>query len=136
MSDKQIVITQYDLDRLQRLVNDAVASGTRDDLTGLIGELNRATVVTPSEVPPDVVTMNSRVRLVDVETDDVMEISLVFPEDAASDTGAVSILAPVGTAIIGFSQGDSVDWPTPSGLRTFRIDAIIFQPEAAGEWDL
>lgn len=136
MNAKQIVITQYDLDRLTRLVNDAIAGGTRDDLAGLIGELNRAVVVSPSEVPSDVVTMNSRVRLVDLETGDVMEMLLVFPEDADSDEGAVSILAPVGTAIIGFSQGDSVEWPTPSGLRAFRIDAVVFQPEAAGEWDL
>lgn len=136
MSSQQIVITQYDLDRLRRLVNDAMAGGTRDDLAGLVGELDRTAVVAPSEVPSDVVTMNSRVRLVDLETGDVMEISLVFPEDADSAANAVSILAPVGTAIIGFSRGDSMEWPTPSGLRTFKIDAVIFQPEAAGEWDL
>ncbi|MDZ4179834.1 MAG: nucleoside diphosphate kinase regulator [Coriobacteriia bacterium] len=136
MSTKQIVVTQYDLDRLRRLVNEAVAMGSRDELAGLIGELDRAIVVAPHEIPSDVVTMNSHVRLVDVETGDAMEISLVFPDDAISAAGAVSILAPVGTAIIGYGQGDSVEWPTPSGLRTFRIDQVIFQPEAAGEWDL
>lgn len=136
MNIKRIVITQYDLDRLRRLVDDAVAAGTRDDLAGLIGELDRAIVVAPHDVPGDVVTMNSRVRLVEADTGDEMEISLAFPEDVGSAPGAVSILAPVGTAIIGYSQGDSVEWPTPSGLRTFRIDQIIFQPEAAGEWDL
>lgn len=136
MSTKQIVITQYDLDRLRRLVNDAAAAGSRDDLTGLIGELDRAIAVAPHEVPGDVVTMNSQVRLVDVDTGDAMEMSLVFPEDAASADRPVSILAPVGTAIIGYRQGDIVEWPTPSGPRTFRIDRVIFQPEAAGEWDL
>ncbi len=136
MSAKQIVITQHDLDRLRRVVNDARAGRTIDDVAGLIGELDRARVVAPQEVPEDVVTMNSKVRLIDVETGEHMDIALVFPEDADAAEGAVSILAPVGTAIIGYSQGDTIEWPTPSGARTFRIERVLFQPEAAGEWDL
>ncbi len=136
MNTKRIVITQHDLDRLRTVVNDAAAPRTRDDLAGLIRELDRALIVEPHEVPGDVVTMNSKVQLADVETADQMEISLVFPNDTDSVEGAVSILAPVGTAIIGYRAGDTVEWPTPSGTRTLRIERVIFQPEAAGEWDL
>ncbi len=135
MQAKRIVITQHDLDRLQRVVNDARISRAVD-VTGLVGELDRALVVAPEEIPGDVVTMNSKVRLIDVESGEPMDIALVFPEDANVAEGAVSILAPVGTAIIGYSQGDTIEWPTPSGTRTFRIERILFQPEAAGEWDL
>lgn len=81
-------------------------------------------------------TMNSRVTLIDVETGDVMEVSLVFPDDVGSVEGAVSILAPVGTAIIGYGEGDTIEWPTPSGNRAFTIERVLFQPEAAGDWDL
>jgi regulator of nucleoside diphosphate kinase len=105
-------------------------------LDDLVGELDRALIVAPHEVPGDVVTMNSKIQLVDAETAEEMEIALVFPEDTDSVEGAVSILAPVGTAIIGYSEGDSVEWPTPSGTRTLRIERVLFQPEAAGEWDL
>jgi len=133
---KRIVITQHDLDRLRRVVNEAAAMRTRDDLAGLMGELDRAVIVAPQEVPADVVTMNSRVELIDVETDEAMEVSLVFPDDTDSVEGAVSILAPVGTAIIGYGEGDTIEWPTPSGPRAFRIERVLFQPEAAGNWDL
>lgn len=136
MDAKQIVVTQYDLDRLRRIVNDAIAAGTRDDLAGLIGELERARVVEPSEIPPDTVTMNSKVRLVDALTAETLEMTLVFPENADSANGCISVLAPVGTAIIGYSEGDSIDWPTPGGTRTFTIEKVLFQPEAAGDWEL
>lgn len=118
-------------------MNDAIISGrSRNELDGLVGELDRALVVAPEDVPNDVVTMNSKMRLVDVATGDAMEMSLVFPEDADPAGGTVSILAPVGTAIIGYSEGDSIDWPTPSGIRTYLIEKVLFQPEAAGEWEL
>lgn len=136
MEGKRIVITQHDLDRLRRVINDAEISRTRDDLAGLKGELERARIVAPEDVPSDVVTMNSKVELIDIETDEVMEVSLVFPDDTDSVPDAVSILAPVGTAIIGYGQGDTIEWPTPSGKRAFRIQRVLFQPEAAGNWEL
>jgi len=81
VNTKRIVITQHDLDRLRTVVNDAAALRTRDDLLGLIRALDRALIVEPHEVPGDVVTMNSKVQLADVETADQMKISLVFPDD-------------------------------------------------------
>jgi regulator of nucleoside diphosphate kinase len=136
VNSKQIIITQHDLDRLQRVVNNAVAMGSGRELGALVAELDRARVVTPENVPANIVTMNSKIRLVDVETGDVLEVSLVFPEDTDSAGGTVSILAPVGTAILGYAEGDSIEWPTPSGVRTFSVEKVIFQPEAAGDWDL
>lgn len=137
MGSKRIVMTRQDMDRLRLVVNDAIISGrSRHELDGLVGELDRALIVAPEEVPNDVVTMNSKMRLVDAATGDTMEMSLVFPEDADPAGGTVSILAPVGTAIIGYSEGDSIEWPTPSGVRTYKIEKVLFQPEAAGEWEL
>jgi regulator of nucleoside diphosphate kinase len=136
MDDKQIVITQYDLDRLRALIRDLGGSDSRESLGALSGELDRALVVLPTDVPPDVVTMNSRVSLVDMDTSEKMEISLVFPDDANPDAGAISVLAPIGTAIIGYRQGGTVEWPVPSGLRRFRIDRVVYQPEASGDMEL
>ena len=135
VDSKRIVITQHDLDRLRPVINDALAARTRDELAGLMGELDRALVVAPSEIPGDVVTMNSRVRLIDANTGEAIEMSLVFPDDADASAGAISILAPVGTAIIGYRAGDRVEWPTPAGTRTLTVDEVIFQPEAAGDWE-
>lgn len=136
MNDRHIVITQYDLDRLRELMRDMEGGRGRSDLRGLSGELDRAQIVAPAEVPPDVVTMNSRVVLKDIDTAEEVEIALVFPGDADMKAGAVSVLAPVGTAIIGYKRGDTVQWPVPSGLRRLRIERIVYQPEASGDMDL
>jgi regulator of nucleoside diphosphate kinase len=109
---------------------------SREDLEDLVGELARAKVVSSKKVPPDVVTMNSKVVLRDVDTSEEMTYSLVFPKDADVDVGAISILAPVGTAILGYSEGDVIEWPVPSGIRRIRIEKILYQPEAAGDFHL
>jgi regulator of nucleoside diphosphate kinase len=133
---RSIVITEFDRARLIPLIREVEASGARDDLSALRAELDRARVVEPSAVPSDVVTMNSRVVLVDRESSERMEITLVFPEDGDADAGRISVLAPVGTAIIGYRAGDTVEWPVPSGVRQLHIEAVSYQPEAAGDMDL
>lgn len=136
MNDRQIVITEYDLARLKTLLREREITDVHGDLAGLEGELDRASVVAPADVPPDVVTMNSRFVLQDLETGEEMEIALVFPDDADADAGAISILAPVGTAVIGYRQGDTVQWPVPSGVRNLRVARVLYQPEAAGDMTL
>jgi len=92
--------------------------------------------VTSETVPAEVVTMNSKVVLQDVDTQEEMVFVLAFPKDANVDRGYMSVLAPIGTAILGYSRGDVVEWPVPSGVRRIRIVEILYQPEAAGDYHL
>lgn len=136
VESRNIVVTEYDRDRLMALIRELESTGARGDLSALLGELERAEVVAPEAVPSDVVTMNSKVTLVDTESSESMEVTLVFPPDADADSGCISVLAPVGTAIIGYRQGDTVQWPVPSGFRHLRIEKVNYQPEAAGDMTL
>jgi regulator of nucleoside diphosphate kinase len=138
VKQRKIVITKFDKERLEELIAAAeeFCDHSRRDLHALAGELARASVVLPKAVPQDVVTMNSKVVLRDVDTSGEMTYSLVFPKDADIDTGAISILAPVGTAILGYGEGDVIEWPVPSGIRRIKIEKILYQPEAAGDFHL
>lgn len=137
MKKRQIFITAFDKKRLDELIDVARAfrGKPRRDLDDLASELKRAMVVDPSQVPVDVVTMNSKVLIHDVDTAKEVTYELVFPNAANVDTGAISVLAPVGTAILGYRVGEIVEWPVPSGNRRIRIEKLIYQPEAAGHFD-
>jgi regulator of nucleoside diphosphate kinase len=80
--------------------------------------------------------MRSKARLRDLDTGREMVYSLVFPDDADSNKGKISILAPVGTAMIGYGTGDIIEWKVPAGLRTLKVDAVLYQPEASGDYHL
>ncbi len=144
MTEKQIYVTDSDLQRLKTLLRDNWRDRREDrgDLNRLDYEIERARVVRPMEVPKDVVTMNSRVRLRDLDSGDAVEFSLVYPSQpyaAGSDHLAdmtVSVLAPIGTAILGYRVGDSIEWEVPAGVRRLKVEQVLFQPEAAGRYDL
>ena len=138
MEQRDIYITEFDLSRLKELVNVGISfkERDRDYLESLRNELDRAHVVEPTAIPRDVVTMNSQVRIEDMETAQENVYTLVFPSDARIAERKVSILAPIGTAMLGCRAGDTVDWPVPAGTRKVRIKAIPYQPEAAGHYDL
>ena len=138
MTKRTIYITEFDKDRLEKLIGSVKASAdhTRGDLVGLASELAQAQVVPSSEVPQSVVTMNSKILMRDLETSEEMVYTLVFPADADADRGSISILAPIGTAILGYAEGDVVEWPVPSGACRIRIEKILYQPEAAGDFHL
>jgi regulator of nucleoside diphosphate kinase len=86
-------------------------------------------------MPPEVVTMNTKVMLLmSIPWGD--DYSLVFPKDFDIDAGNISVLAPIGTAILGYREGDIVEWPVPSGIRRIRIEKILYQPEASGDFHL
>jgi regulator of nucleoside diphosphate kinase len=126
----QIYLTQPDMDRLLALVD--AYPGKRFE--SLEAELLRASVVPREKIPPDVVTMNSRVRFENERTGERREITLVYPGSADIDEGKISILTPVGTALLGLRVGQSIDWELPSGEKQrYRIVAVPYQPEAAGE---
>ena len=135
MQDRTIYITKFDLERLEDLLDAAGEFSYRDrgDLEELEAELQEGKLVDSKNVPPTVVTMNSCVRLMDVDENKPMIFTLTFPKDADIDSGKLSVLSPVGTAILGHSEGDVIEWRVPAGLRRFRIEKVLYQPEAAGD---
>ena len=135
---RTIYLSEYDVKRLRELISEAEYSTYRGSryLTNLRAELNKARVVPPQEVPGDVITMNSKVRLLDVEDDEEMVFTLVFPQDADIHDDKISIFAPIGTAVLGYRVGDSIEWEVPDGKRTLKVMEILYQPESAGDFDL
>jgi regulator of nucleoside diphosphate kinase len=136
--DRKIYITEFDVKRLTQLLEEGLSFTSRDiqHLESLQKELERAHIVEPQAVPRDIVTMNSRVRLRDLNSGDERIYTLVFPTEADVTQNKISILAPVGTAMLGYRVGDKIDWPVPAGMKTFRIEEILYQPEAAGDFHL
>jgi regulator of nucleoside diphosphate kinase len=132
-----LLISSYDKKRIVNLLRSGhVSSESRDELDDLMWEMQCAAEVQPEEVPPDVVTMNSSVRVSDLDTLRSDLYTIVFPPDANYDEGKISILAPLGTALLGYRVGDVVYWHVPRGIRQLRIDEIVYQPEAAGHYHL
>lgn len=129
-----ILITPTDYRRLERLVDQLAASARLDEarIQALDDELARAQIVDESRLPPDVVTMETEVDVVDVDTAERLRICVVFPQAADVDQGRISILAPVGLAVLGMREGDEFTWKTPSRVRKLRIERVIHQPEANG----
>lgn len=129
-----ILITPTDYRRLERLVDQLAASARLDEarIQALDDELARAQIVEESRLPPDVVTMETEVEVVDVDTAERLRICVVFPHAADVDQGRVSILAPVGLAVLGMREGDEFTWKTPSRVRRLRIERVVHQPEANG----
>lgn len=127
-----LIVSAHDARRLEALVASRVALG--DDIAeALEAELLRADVREPADVPPDVVTMNSTLRCVDETTGAERVLQLVYPEQADAAQGRVSVLAPVGAALLGLRAGQGIDWPLPGGRSTrLRVDEVLRQPEAEG----
>jgi regulator of nucleoside diphosphate kinase len=118
---RRIIVTEHDYSLLRRLASHPQ----------LAAELNAADVVDPASVPPDVVTMNSRVLFEDETTGDRREVTIVYPQDADTAAKRVSVLAPVGTALLGLAVGQSIHWPFPDGTsHCLRVLRIAYQPEA------
>ena len=138
MRRKPIRVTEFDLERLKKLLADAQRTKYRgsDYLTKLQMELDRAKVVKPKKVPSDVITMNSKVTVVDLDTGKEETYTLVFPEDANAAQGKISVLAPIGTAMLGYEVGDTFEWEVPAGKRRLQVKSILYQPEAAGDYHL
>ena len=133
MKQHNIFITETDMEKLRRLLDSVRSSASKDQehLAMLEGELDRANVVSADRVPADVVTMNSKVRMTDLATGKEMTYILVFPRDADFSQGKISVLAPIGTAVLGYRAGDVIEWKVPGGRRKLRVEEILRQPEAA-----
>lgn len=133
---KSIHITTQDKERLQELLAATAASGPRQqgDWKELAAELRRAVIVEPNEVPGDVITMNSRADLVDLDTGETVTFTLVFPQDSYLDEEKISVLAPIGAGMLGYRVGDEFEWKVPDGVRRMKVVIIHYQPEAAGDF--
>ena len=138
MEERTIYITEFDMKRLRELIVEAKRLDRRGSeyLEGLEGELSRGILVAPADVPPDVVTMNSRVSLVDLDTGEEMVWTLVFPNEADVAQSKISVLAPIGTAMLGYRVGDTFEWKVPDGIRRLQVKSVLYQPEAAGDYHL
>lgn len=129
-----IILTEFDRSRLEILLDNISARGEIDlSMRALEDELAHARDVEESQLPADVVTMNSEMRIVDVDTGEELRLRLVFPEFADVESGRISVLAPIGLAMLGSREGDVVEWPTPGRVRRIWIERVIYQPEAAGD---
>lgn len=137
MEQRDIYMTAFDLERLSELLQVGIVFNGKNSeyLKSLERELDRAHVVDPKAIPTDVVTMNSQVRLRDVDTGEERVYTLVFPSQAKIEEGRISVLAPIGTAMLGYRVGDTVEWQVPAGVKKVRIEAVLYQPEAAGDFD-
>lgn len=136
-SERNIYLTSIDERRLSALLRSRASTLEPRTVDLLEEELARARIVEPYEVPRDVVTMNSIVSFEDLDTGEQFRVTLVYPSAGSGSDGRVSVLAPVGSALLGLAVGDSIDWPLPDGRsRRVRVIAVPYQPEAGGQLDL
>ena len=134
MMMRPIFITGQDRRRLQELIDVARAqpNGHARYIDALEREVSRSCIVESDSVASDVVTMNSRVRLRDMDSGDIEIYTLVYPAMADPAENRISVLAPIGTAIVGSRAGDVIEWPVPAGRRRLLVEEVVYQPEKAG----
>lgn len=128
----KIILSATDAERLDQLLSAVprISFFGRDELEA---ELASATVVEPEQVPPTVVTMNSTVRFTVASSQQEFELTLVYPKDSGTNEKTISILSPVGSALLGLSQGNEIEWPAPGGgLVRVRVKEVVYQPERTG----
>ena len=128
-----ITLSRLDVERIEALLQNPALRGS-PVAERLHAEFDRADVVEPKDMPADVVSMNSSAECVDETSNKHYTLTLVYPKDADADAGRISVLAPVGSALLGLRVGQTIDWPGQGG-RTLRlkVTAIHYQPEAAGD---
>lgn len=127
-----IIITAPDQAKLRDIILFGnLSQRERNEVLALEAELECAEIVAADAVPPDVITMNSRAELLDLDTKERMEFTLVFPDEADVAAGRISVLAPVGTGMLGYRVGDVFERRAPDGTRRLKVIGVSFQPEAA-----
>ena len=131
-------MNRVDYSRILASINDAKSrkSISVKEAETLMNELNSAQIVDPQDVPVDIVTMNSIVKVSFLNTKKVTQFQIVYPDQANIKENKISIFSPVATALIGYKVSDEIEWIVPSGLTKIRIDEIIYQPEASGDYTL
>lgn len=133
----QLIINKNDYSRIHQCITTAKQNNSikKEEAEKLASELKNAKLVEPKEIPGDVVTMNSVVKIHFQNSKEQMEFTLVYPKDANVKERKISIFSAVACALIGYRVGDEIEWQLPSGMTKIVIDEIIYQPEAAGDLD-
>ena len=131
-------MNKLDYARILKCIQDGKSRKTINaaEAENLLNELHAAKIVEPFEVPGDIVTMNSIVRIKFLKTGKEIRFQIVYPDQADMRENKISIFSPVATALIGYKVSDEIDWMVPSGLTKIRIEEIIYQPEAEGNYEL
>lgn len=135
---KKIIINRLDYARIKKCISDAKQfnSISNAEAEKLINELDSAKIVEPEAIPSNVVTMNSIVKLSFLNNNKQVQFQIVYPDQANLKENKISIFSPIATALIGYKVSDEIEWVIPTGLTNIRIEEIIYQPEAAGDYSL
>ena len=134
----RLIVNRLDDARIRKCINDAkqFKSINKVDAEKLLKELNAAKIVEPDAIPSNVVTMNSIVKLSFLNNNKQIQFQIVYPNQANLKENKISIFSPIATALIGYKVQDEIEWIVPAGLTRIKIDEIIYQPEAAGDYNL
>lgn len=134
----QLIINKLDYARIKKCISDAKQFKSINSVEAekLMTELNSAKIVEPEAVPSNVVTMNSIVKLSFLNNNKQIQFQIVYPDQANVKENKISIFSPIATALIGYKVDDEIEWIVPAGLTKIRIDKIVYQPEAAGDFTL
>lgn len=132
--ERNLYITEQDMLRLEGILSSFMPKNEneKNNIELLKKYLDHFNVVTPEEIPNDVVTMNTKLHLKDVDTGEILIFTLVFPSAADISKNRISVLAPIGSAVLGCRTGEVVVWKVPSRIRKLKIEKVLYQPEAAG----
>ena len=134
----KLILSKLDYLRIQKCIDEAkqLKSITSSESESLMKELDSAKILEPEKIPSNVVTMNSIVKISFLNSNKQIQFQIVYPRQANVREQKISIFSPIATALIGYKVGDEVEWIVPAGLTKIRIDEIIYQPEAAGDYNL
>ena len=134
----KIILNRLDYARIKKCIRDAQQfnSISNHEAESLFQELESAEILEPEEIPSNVVTMNSIVRMSFINSKKHVQFQIVYPNKANFKDNKTSIFSPIATALIGYKVGDEIEWIIPAGITRIRIDEIIYQPEAAGHYNL
>lgn len=134
----QLIINKLDYARIKKCISDAKQFKSINSVEAekLMTELNSAKIVEPEAIPSNVVTMNSIVKLSFLNNNKQIQFQIVYPDQANVKENKISIFSPIATALIGYKVNDEIEWIVPAGLTKIRIDKIVYQPEAAGDFTL
>ncbi|HRY29120.1 MAG TPA: nucleoside diphosphate kinase regulator [Elusimicrobiota bacterium] len=138
MSTRDIYLTDFDAKRLNDLLLGGQGVNPMDEkhVRELKKEIDRGHIVPSKDIPRDVITMNTKAKVRDLVTGEEFVYTLVYPKDADIREGKISVLAPVGTALLGFRAGDEIEWMVQGVPRRLKVKEIVYQPEAAGNFHL
>lgn len=134
----KLILNKLDYHRIKKSISDAKQfnSINASEADILLAELNSAQIVEPEEIPSNVVTMNSIVKISFLNDNKQIQFQIVYPEQAHLKERKISIFSPIATALIGYKVNDEIDWLVPAGLTRIKIDEIIYQPEASGHFTI